>query len=211
MQEENKQPRLSWSMPSKQAPSASSGTAAPAKPAGTPPLAMPSAAGGKKILHTQMPVYAGILVGGIILGVLLATAWSSRDQGDTSGVATSTKAAATSSPAPAGPKASPTEAPLVVADQPAGASVSIAQLNIARPTWVVVYVSREGSPGNALGARLFFANDRQGKVGLLRNTVAGQSYFIGLSVDNGDRTFSLSKDLPLADAGGPLWATFRAL
>ncbi len=100
----------------------------------------------------------------------------------------------------------------MVDDQAAGPSVSISELNIARPTWVVVYVSREGSPGNALGARLFFASDKQGKVGLLRNTQAGQSYFIGLSVDNGDRAFSLAKDKLLADAdGGPLWATFRAL
>ncbi len=97
-------------------------------------------------------------------------------------------------------------------DQSAGPSVTITHLNIAKPTWVVVYVSREGKPGLALGARLFFAGDKQGKVGLLRNTQAGQSYFVGLSVDNGDRVFSLTKDKPLADAdGGPLWATFRAI
>lgn len=166
----------------------------------------------KKVATTQVPVYAGLFVSGMIIGVLLATVWSSAGGGGvTSGVATSTISATSSAVASAARRATASEPPLVVADQPAGPSVAIAQLNIARPVWVVVYVSRDGKPGNALGARLFSAADKQGRVGLLRNTERGQSYFVGLSVDNGDREFSLSKDKPLADAdGGPLWATFRA-
>ncbi|MBP7770291.1 MAG: hypothetical protein KA066_00015 [Candidatus Pacebacteria bacterium] len=169
---------------------------------------------GKKIPTTQAPIYAGLLVSGMIMGVLITTAWSSLGGvGETSGAATSTvQTADAASSTPAASNTTPTEAPLMVDDQPAGPSVAIAHLNIARPVWVVVYVSREGKPGNALGARLFSAADKQGRVGLLRDTERGQSYFVGLSVDNGDRAFSLSKDKPLADAdGGPLWATFRAL
>ncbi len=167
----------------------------------------------KKVNHTQAPVYAALLVGGVIVGVLMATAWSSYNLGELTGVATSTvvAGAASSTTATTTPK-TPTEAPLSVADQPSGPSVSISRINIAKPTWIVVYVSREGRPGNALGARLFTAGDKLGKVGLLRNTEPGQRYFVGLSVDNGDRAFSLTKDRPLADAdGGPLLATFRAL
>lgn len=171
----------------------------------------PAASSTAPILHTQTPVYAGLLVGGIIVGVLLATGWSSYKEGKPRAMgqmATSTPTAGTTN---APQVASKTAPPLVVEDQPAGSSVKIGSLNIARPTWVVVYVSREGRPGNALGARLFFAGDKEGSVGLLRDTQAGARYYIGLSVDNGDRAFSLSKDLPLADAdGGPLWATFRA-
>ena len=167
----------------------------------------------KKISTTQVPVYAGLLVGGMIMGVFLATAWSPMGgAGETSGAATSTMQAPAASTTPVAQKTTPTEAPLVVSDQPAGPNVAIAHLIIARPVWVVVYVSRDGKPGNALGARLFAAADKQGRVGLLRNTERGQSYFVGISVDNGDRVFSLSQDKPLADAdGGPLWATFRAL
>lgn len=167
----------------------------------------------KHIERTQAPVYAGLLVGGIIVGVLLAAAWSSvRNRGEVPDVAALTaEVASTSTSTAAATKTTPTEPPLTVNDQPAGPSVTISRLNIARPTWVVVYVSREGKPGSALGARLFFAGDKQGKVGLLRSTERGQSYFVGLSVDNGDRAFSLSEDKPLADAdGGPLWATFTA-
>ena len=210
MQEEPKQPGLSWSIPKNATPATAE--PAPSSPAAadTPlKLEFPSS---KKLISTQMPVYAGLLVVGIMAGVVLATSWSFSGLGETSGAATSTsQAAAASASTQTTPKTTPTDPAVFVGDQPAGTSVVISQLNIARPTWVVVYVSREGKPGNALGARLFFAGDKQGKVGLLRNTLAGQSYFVGLSVDNGDRTFSLSKDKPLADAdGGPLWATFKA-
>jgi len=158
--------------------------------------------------QTLAPMYAAFLVGGIIIGVLVATAWSGSTRTSVQTATTTPQAAASSSGAAS---KSGTQAPVVVNDQPAGASVAIQSLNIARPTWVVVYVSREGKPGNALGARLFFAGDKQGSVALLRATEQGQHYFVGLSVDNGDRVFSLSKDLPLADAdGGPLWATFSA-
>jgi hypothetical protein len=215
MQEENKQPGLAWS-------SSKSAVPAAPEPVSEPALAPQAAPGqthskwgfpsSKHIDRTQAPIYAGLLVGGIIAGVLLATAWSP-DRGEAPSVATSTaQVASTSAGAPVVAKTTPTDQPLTVGDQSAGPSVTISRLNIARPTWVVVYVSREGKPGNALGARLFFAGDKLGKIGLLRNTEPGQSYFVGLSVDNGDRAFSLSKDKPLADAdGGPLWATFRAL
>ncbi len=169
---------------------------------------------GNKTIQTQAPMYASFLVAGIIIGVLLATAQASYNRDAVPGIDAPTlqQTAAASSAAASGPKTTSTKPPLVLNDQPAGPSVSISGLNLARPTWAVVYVSREGKPGLALGARLFFASDRQGTVGLLRNTQAGQGYFVGLSVDDGDRMFSLTKDKPLADAdGGPLWATFRAL
>lgn len=207
--QDDKQPGLSWSAPvakNKELPAP--GPAAPqpgANGASTPDLGFPSS---KKTFRPQAPAYAAILVVGIIAGVLMANILPSEQSR-----AQDAAAAASSTPAPASKtKTTPTRAPLVVADQKAGPSVTIKELSIARPIWVVVYVSREGKPGNALGARLFFASDRQGAVGLLRNTQAGQTYFVGLSVDDGDRTFNLAKDKPLADAdGGALWATFRAL
>ncbi len=208
MEDDTKQPGLSWSAPIPAEPKkpepAKETQAAPAQKLGFP--------SGTKIPSTQAPMYAGLLVLGVIVGALLSSAWSSRTTTQQSNLATSAAAAISATSTVKMPQTTPTEAPIIVADQPAGSSVAIANLSIAKPTWVVVYVSREGKPGLALGARLFFAGDKQGKVGLLRNTQAGQSYFVGLSVDNGDRVFSLTKDRPLADAdGGPLWATFRAI
>lgn len=207
MQQDSKQPGLSWSAP-KHADSGNQ-QAQQAPTAGAPASPAP---GGRNTMHTQAPMYASFFVAGIIIGVLLGTATSGATSGETSKAATSTAQAPAPSAASGSQGAQRTAAPVAVADQPAGLSVAIGAINIARPTWVVVYVSREGKPGNALGARLFFAGDKQGTVSLLRSTEAGQSYFVGLVVDNGDRVFSLSKDKPLADAdGGPLWATFRAL
>ncbi len=209
MEEKNKTPGLSWSIPKSAAPEPA--PIPPATPAETPSkLAFPS---NTKIVPLQAPIYVALFVAGIIIGTLLSCVWSSCAEGEASGTATSTAQASNVSAGASdtATKTTPTAPALTVADQAAGPSVTISNLNIARPIWVVVYVSREGEPGNALGARLFTASDKQGKVGLLRNTQAGERYFVGLSVDDGDRTFSLSKDKPLADAdGGPLWATFRA-
>lgn len=193
---------LSWSKPQEAAP-ASVPEKAPA------PATQKTAQQATPLTHTQIPLYAGFLVGGMLLGVLITTGWSSSRDATPSTAATTTQAAPAHSTTTATNAVS--KAPLAVRDQAAGSSVAIDSLNIARPTWVVVYVSRNGRPGNALGARLFFAGDTRGAVALLRNTEAGQRYFVGLSVDNGDRSFSLTKDLPLADAdGGPLWVTFTA-
>jgi hypothetical protein len=203
---------LSWSTPASVSTQKPAGAASPLAPASVAPET--SASSDTKITHSQAPVYAGLLVGGIIVGVLLATAWSSL--GNTSALGS----AATSTPVNVATKGTTTTpgtskgsatTPLEVLDQKAGSEVTISKLNVVRPTWVVVYVSREGKPGNALGARLFFAGDKGGEVALLRATQQGQQYFVGLSVDNGDRVFSLSADKPIADAdGGPLWATFSA-
>ncbi len=165
----------------------------------------------KKAYATQAPAYAAVLVAGIIIGALLATAWAKTHQSRASAHALAA-AADTVSTTTQAKAASDTPQALVVLDQKAGHSVVIQSLYLSKPTWVVVYVSREGKPGNALGARLYFSGNTKGSVGLLRNMQPNQSYIVGLSVDNGDRIFSLNADKPMADAdGGPLWATFRAL
>jgi hypothetical protein len=213
-----RKPGLSWSTPKTDTapvavppPARESAKVAPVAPVAAAEAPSPAA----NPLQTHAPVYAALLVSGIIIGVLLSSAWASVVGPDTPSVASVASSTPTSSkgvttPAATSTTSSNTPVPLTVQDQPAGASVTIAKLAIAKPTWVVVYVNKGGKPGNALGARLFFAGDTKGKVTLLRNTAPGQTYFVGLSVDNGDRTFSLSKDKPLAGADGVLWATFKA-
>lgn len=165
----------------------------------------------KKAYVTHAPIYAALLVTGIILGALLATSWARLNKDSASAHASQEAAGVALADKEASAKASTPQA-LSVLDQKAGQSVAIQSLNLSKPTWVVVYVSREGKPGNALGARLYFPGDSKGSVGLLRNTQPNQIYIVGLSVDNGDRVFSLNADKPMPDAdGGPLWATFRAL
>jgi len=151
-------------------------------------------------------------VGGIIVGVLVGNAWTSVKQPVVSSTATSTSQSAAKNQGSEQKSTSSGAAPFAVADQKAGSDVAITGLSIKSPTWVVVHVSRGELPGNALGARLFFAGDKQGKVSLLRDTARGQTYFVGLRPDNGNRTFSLTTDKPLVGQDGePVWATFKAL
>lgn len=195
-------PRLPWSMPPA---SPQADTLNEKKAPAAPPGVASTFPSNNKAYTTKAPLYAAFLVVGILIGALLATGWEAFKQP----AASASQQAVANTAAVA--QTTPTNPALVVDDQPAGQSATIKGLNIAKPTWVVVYVSREGKPGNALGARLYFPRDKKGSVGLLRNTEPGQTYIVGLSVDNGDHVFSLAADHPLPDAdGGPLWATFRA-
>ena len=94
--------------------------------------------------------------------------------------------------------------------QDAGFTVSVAVAAVTSPVWVVVYENRNGGLGNALGAKLFFPESTDGSVNLLRGTISGQTYFVGQRRDNGDRVFSLEKDLPVLDQSGkPILVQFQ--
>jgi hypothetical protein len=46
---------------------------------------------------------------------------------------------------------------------------------------------------------------------LLRATMPGQSYFVGQSLDDGDKIFSTQNDKPVRDSkGNPLFTQFTA-
>jgi hypothetical protein len=94
--------------------------------------------------------------------------------------------------------------------QDAGTAVSIDNLNISQPTWIIVYESTGGAPGNILGAGLFFPGDTSGTVQLLRATTSGQTYFVTAAVDNGDKIFSAKDEQPVVDSTGKqVWITIQ--
>lgn len=145
--------------------------------------------------------YAGFIVVGAVLGVLLAwgwNAWRAPAEGETqNGSQTASPGAA---PAAPGEGSDPSLA--VMTPQRAGLSVEIDKALVSAPTWLVVYEEgRDGKPGNALGAALFLPDRQRGNVTLLRATMPGRTYLVGRRVDDGDRKFSLVKDLPLYDGG----------
>jgi hypothetical protein len=203
--DKNKQPGLSWTAPA----------ASTVKEAATKTSAPSSAAWGNRfMLETQAPVYAGLVVGGIIVGVLLSTAWSAfGGKGTIADTASSTQKTASVADAEVKVDSISSSGSLfTVTDQKAGGNVAVTKLALTKPTWIVVYANRDGKPGNALGARLFFAGDKQGSVALLRNTAVGQTYFVGLRTDNGDKVFSLAKDKATAgEDGQPLLVTFKSI
>lgn len=101
---------------------------------------------------------------------------------------------------------------VVAADQAAGVNVMVSQISLDKTAWVVV---REddgaGAPGKILGAQLFDAGTGSGVVELLRGTQIGNTYYVMIYNDNGDRAFDPKSDLPLlGDNGKPRAATFKA-
>ena len=200
----DKQGGLSWSTPAQP-------TATP-KPAAAPaPVRAPAAAaaGG-----ARTGAYMGMLAVGILAGVVLAWGWSATRSSPS---ATSGTASTTATTGSTSLGVNVNSVPAVGADpslsimspQPAGASVAVSKAIVSAPTWVVVYENKEGKPGNALGAALFFPEKQAGTVSLLRATVSGKSYLAVRQVDNGDRKFSLRGDPYLAEDGNVQWVTFE--
>ena len=197
---QEKQGGLSWSAP---APAAT--------PEPTQTTTVPVASGSSPVAK-----YAALLAAGIIVGALVVWGWSAWRGGEVQEEqATATSPAKTGTVSNTGSAASPAASPesslLVESPQSAGLVVSITKAAVSRPTWVVVYESRGGVVGNALGASLFFPNMSGGTVVLLRATMAGQTYFVGEQTDDGDRIFELRGDEPVrGQDGGELRATFVA-
>ena len=99
---------------------------------------------------------------------------------------------------------------IVPSPQQAGQSVIVTQAAVSSPTWVVVYENQGGAPGNVLGAQLFYTSG-PGIVTLLRGTEAGQTYYVGRSVDNGDHKYTKADDKPALNTDGSMQTvTFTA-
>lgn len=163
-----------------------------------------------------------LIVGAVVVVVLLIGAWLTWGTGNSSNMASSTDEMMGSSTTtgtdmtgvPTGSPSTNSNGGLTIpSPQSAGLSVALSSITVAQPTWVVVYDSLNGAPGRALGATLFFpeTNGKAGTVSLLRATTPGQTYFIGESVDSGDRVFSLHGDQQLTGSDGKVvWYSFTA-
>lgn len=207
----NQKNGLSWSSPSP----ASSQKTAPASMVSSAKTGSPSS-----MNHSHTATYAGLVVAGVVAGILIG--WGITNMGDsssttgsatttpntstnTSGTVTTTTTGATGSPAIGSDPSL-----VILTPQAAGTEVVVTKTIVAEPTWVVVYESRNGAPGNILGAALFFPERQAGTVQLLRGTVAGQTYFVGKRTDDGDRKFSMDVDNPLLEGGQSMLVQFVA-
>lgn len=179
-----------------------------AKPAAKPAVATVSAASTGRVSKI-----VGWLAVGVVAGVIVA--WGATSLYKHNGAATtagSLQNASTSGSTDTTGDSTMTGSGLltVASPQKAGLEVSVSGVNVSEPTWVVVHESRQGKPGNVLGASLFFAGNTSGTIELLRGTVAGQTYFVTERADNGDHKFSLSQDQLVLTDGQPSWTTFSA-
>ncbi len=232
-------PTLSWSQPANTSGSKPSTQATPAASSFTPPQPQSKPVAAAPVAPTSNTgMYVGIFVAGLIVGA--AVGWSltsssgsskTADTSDTAATATSTMLMASSTPTSTDSTTttSTTNTPAVTSDsdtqtgsmsndaitvapsQVAGFNVAVSKINVTQPTWLVVYEDHNGTPGNAIGAGLFFAGATSGTIELLRATLPGQTYLVGQSLDDGDKVFSLTTDKPVRDAeGNPLFTTFTA-
>ncbi|MBY0294172.1 hypothetical protein K2Q08_02475 [Patescibacteria group bacterium] len=211
-QNNEKKPQLSWSQP-----------ITPVKPVQT---STPATATVTKNQKNQSPeeshMKRNLIIAAVAILVVAGIAWAvtSDKNSDVEGtpagtVATSTKPAATGSTsgttATSNAQASfPSGALVISSPQNAGLTVAVSNITVQVPTWVVIYESYNGQPGNVLGAALFTSDRSSGVVDLLRGTSPGQSYFAGEARDDGDHMFSMINDPAIRDENGtPVTLTFQ--
>lgn len=98
---------------------------------------------------------------------------------------------------------SKTNESVTVTDQPAGDSVRIERVTLAKAGWVAVRDSLR-----VYGAAWLPAGTHENaSVPLLRNTAAGTSYTVVLYVDNGDKSFDLHGDAIISGVSDTFSAT----
>ncbi len=104
------------------------------------------------------------------------------------------------------------DAAVMVSDQEAGSTVTVASVENDHVTWVAVRESNNGALGNILGAaRIEAGTSNNIVVSLLRPTMAGKDYFVVLFNDNGDRVFDHKVDMAVTSGGTPVSQTFKTL
>ncbi|MCX6820271.1 MAG: hypothetical protein NT019_03270 [Candidatus Adlerbacteria bacterium] len=155
----------------------------------------------------------------VVLLAIVGIIWlvASRNSGDTTKTPVSTTATTTpgttntnTGTVPTTPASLNDGSLSIMTPQDAGLQVVVAHAAVAVPTWVVVYESSNGQPGNILGAALFVPGRTSGTVELLRATLPGQMYFAGEARDDGDHMYSATNDPALRDAdGNPLLMQFK--
>ena len=98
-----------------------------------------------------------------------------------------------------------------VSDQKAGSSVTVSNVSLDSTGWVAVRDDENGLMGNVLGAqRLGKGSYTNIKVALLRSTTAGKTYHVVVYKDNGDMTFSKTKDMVVLNNGNTVSGSFKA-
>lgn len=201
----DKQGGLSWTQPA-QKPSSASGDAKAPRASDKMEAKAPSSGAAQ----SNVAKITGWLAAGIVAGVVIA--WGATAAFKNSGTAATSTAQntsnSTSTTTSLGQGSDPSLT--VMSPQKAGSSVSIAKAIVSDATWVVVYESRDGKPGNVLGAALFFPDRQSGSVELLRGTSANQTYFVTKHADDGDHKFSLRSDPMLTENGQAMWVSFTA-
>ncbi len=89
-----------------------------------------------------------------------------------------------------------------VVDQSAGGVVYVSSLTFPKESWIAVREDNDGVMGNILGARRYPTGEHTGAIELLRDTQAGQTYYVVIYIDDGDKDFDHKKETLLINSEG---------
>ncbi|HEX8994134.1 MAG TPA: hypothetical protein VF803_02680 [Candidatus Paceibacterota bacterium] len=144
------------------------------------------------------------LVAGIVIGLIVGSTWSSVHKNTTGSMPAQTASTTTQkvSQQPASHVDESGATIVTPAIQDPGTSVTITALSIRGPVWAVVYEDNDGVPGRILGAGRFTPDRTSGTIELERMTLPGLTYFVGLTYDSADHTFSTDNNPPILDRDG---------
>ncbi len=98
-------------------------------------------------------------------------------------------------------------------NQKAGNKAYVDNVTFSSPGWLVAYEYTGGKLGRILGAYYRGVGTYSNlDVDLVKNTVAGSTYAVVVSSDDGDKNYDYRKDVPVVDSSGKtILATFTAL
>ena len=101
---------------------------------------------------------------------------------------------------------------IIIPDQASGGFVLIEEMNLAESRWVVIHENNEGELGNILGASLFSIDEENGRINLLRETIADNLYHavlytVGQREEDQNRIFDITIDQPMTEDGGVIKKT----
>ncbi len=166
-----------------------------------------------KAMNRQHKIVAGTAVIGLLVGVGTGyLVWGSR--GGANLVVTDITKNVEQNQAAVIASMKETADSIEVLDQKAGKSVTVARAKLSSVvSWVAVHEDINGELGNVLGARSVALGDQKNLfVPLLRSTMTGKEYSVGIYKDNGDLKFDRKTDTLLrAEDGEMIGASFVAL
>lgn len=104
----------------------------------------------------------------------------------------------------------PTKNSLLVSTQIAGEYVTIDNIYLEEPAFVVVHRANGNNPGEIIGNSGLIGVGSGQDIEISANIEAGKNYYAMLHKDNGDKKFNASTDEPLVGADGkPIMAMFQ--
>ena len=96
-----------------------------------------------------------------------------------------------------------------VTDQPSGDTVTVRSASLKNAGWIAVREMRDGGMGNVLGAQWEPAGTHEDiEVTLLRGTETGETYFVTLYTDDGDKEFQHYRDTLVEVNGETVYSQF---